>query len=683
MSNKPNTRAVESKPLAILQKLDGREWWLWGFAVVVTLVLTAGIVSLTFPQLRPESEAYWTDLKDWVRGLAALVLLFDLYTMYQQLLLQRIRRKLAEQDQLFQVITENAADMIAVIDSEGHRIYNSPSYEKVLGYSQEELKSTSSIEQVHPEDRPRVIEAAAKAGATGRGERLEYRIRHKDGSWRFLESTASVIRDSTGKTQSLVVVNRDISERKWAEDQLAHNAFHDALTNLPNRALFLDRVQHSLTLSQRHISYQFAVLFIDIDQFKRFNDSLGHSAGDELLVQIGKRLSASLRGIDTVSRSSAPASPTSANEPGLARLGGDEFTVLLEGIHDSSDAIRVAERIQERLAVPFRVNSQEAITTASVGIAFGARSYSAAEELIRDAEIAMYRAKSEGQAQCRVFDQAMHELAIKKLRLETELRQGLELGEFQVYYQPIVSLETEAVIGFEALSRWQRPSGLVSPAEFIPIADETGIILPMNRALLRDACEQLRNWQSNFEPALRIGVNITPKQFAQPDLAAQIGEILKETGIAPQHLDVEITENIAMGDADRSAAVLSELKALGIHLSIDDFGTGYSSLSRLQGFPIDSVKIDRAFISKMCADAESSEIVRIIIMLAHNLGMSVVAEGVETNEELKKLRSFGCEMAQGYLFSRPVDRDSTNAFLRSACAKHRNPGSGITSILSK
>jgi EAL domain-containing protein (putative c-di-GMP-specific phosphodiesterase class I) len=205
----------------------------------------------------------------------------------------------------------------------------------------------------------------------------------------------------------------------------------------------------------------------------------------------------------------------------------------------------------------------------------------------------------------------------------------------------------------------------------------------MNRALLRDACEQLRNWQSNFEPALRIGVNITPKQFAQPDLAAQIGEILKETGIAPQHLDVEITENIAMGDADRSAAVLSELKALGIHLSIDDFGTGYSSLSRLQGFPIDSVKIDRAFISKMCADAESSEIVRIIIMLAHNLGMSVVAEGVETNEELKKLRSFGCEMAQGYLFSRPVDRDSTNAFLRSACAKHRNPGSGIASVLSK
>ena len=674
MNNATNVSGGEKKSLAVLRKLDAREWWLWAFAVTVTLVLSAGVVSLTFPELRFQSESYWTDLRDWVRGLAGLVLLFDIYTMYQQLLLQRIRRTLAEQDQLFQVITENAADMIAVIASDGRRIYNSPSYEKVLGYSLEELKSTSSIEQVHPEDRARVIEAAAKARATGRGERLEYRIRHKDGTWRFLESTASVIEDSRSKTQSIVVVNRDISERKWAEDQLAHNALHDALTNLPNRALFLDRVQHSLTVSQRHLNYQFAVLFIDIDQFKRFNDSLGHSTGDELLIQIGKRLSASLRGMDTISRSSAGAIPVIASEAGLARLGGDEFTVLLEDIRDSSDAIRVAERIQERLAIAFRVNSQEVIITASIGIALGAACYSAGEELIRDAEIAMYRAKGEGQAQCRVFDQAMQERATKKLRLETELRQALERGEFRVYYQPIVSLQTEAVVGFEALSRWQRPAGLVPPAEFIAVADETGIILPLNRALLRDACEQLRLWHSQFGPSLRMGVNITPKQFAQPDLAVHIAEILSHTGIAPQHLDVEITENIAMGDADRSAAVLTELKALGVHLSIDDFGTGYSSLSRLQGFPIDSVKIDRAFISQMCADPETSEIVRIIIMLAHNLGMSVVAEGVETEEELEKLRSFGCEMAQGYLFSRPADRDSTDAFLRSGRTRTQSAG---------
>jgi PAS domain S-box-containing protein len=671
----------QQQSLALFRKLEGREWWLWGFAVAVTLVLTAGLVSLTFPQFRPQSDTYWIELKEWARGLVCLVFLFDIYTVYQQLLLQRIRRRLTEQDQLFQVITENAVDMIAVIDSEGKRTYNSPSYQKILGYSQEELKSTSSIEQVHPEDRPRVLEAGAKARLTGRGERLEYRIRHKDGTWRILESTASVIQDAKDKTQRLVVVNRDISERKWAEDQLAHNALHDSLTSLPNRALFLDRVQHSLTLSQRRPRYQFAVLCIDIDQFKVVNDSLGHTAGDELLIHIGKRLSASLRGIDTVARPHPPEETgVSISEASLARLGGDEFTILLEDIRDSSDAIRAAERIQERLALPFRVNSQELMITAGIGIAFSAVSYTASEELVRDAEIAMYRAKRGGKAQCVVFDSAMHAWAIKRLRLETDLRHALELGEFRVHYQPIVSLHNENVVSFEALSRWQRPSGLVPPAEFIPVADETGIILPLNRAVLREACQQLQQWHSQFpsEPPLHISVNITPKQFAQADLVAQIAGILKDTGIAPNHLDVEITENIAMADADRSAAILGELKMLGVHLSIDDFGTGYSSLSRLQGFPVDALKIDRAFTSKMCVDAESLEIVRIVIMLAHNLGLSVVAEGVETAEQLAQLRDLGCELAQGYFFSRPADCESIGNFLRSRYPTAAGPASTVS-----
>jgi EAL domain-containing protein (putative c-di-GMP-specific phosphodiesterase class I) len=277
----------------------------------------------------------------------------------------------------------------------------------------------------------------------------------------------------------------------------------------------------------------------------------------------------------------------------------------------------------------------------------------------------MYRAKREGKAQCCVFDTAMHASAMKRLRLETELRQALELGEFRVHYQPIVSLRTGKVVSFEALSRWQRPTGLVPPLEFIPVADETGLILPLNRLLLRESCEQLRLWHSQFpaEPPLHISVNITPKQFAQPDLAAQIGAVLQETRIRPEHLDVEITETIAMGDVERSASVLAELKALGVHLSIDDFGTGYSSLSRLQGFPVDAVKIDRAFISKMCVDAESCEIVRIIIMLAHTLGLSVVAEGVESAEEVKQLRDLDCEFAQGYFFSRPADERAIQGFL--------------------
>ena len=301
MASKDSPIVNENAPIAAtIQRwqIEGREWWLWGLAVVVTLVLTFGIVSLTYFQLHPQSEGtYWTDLKEWVRGLAFVVMLFDIYTLYQHLQLQRMRRRLAERDQLFQLITENAADMIAVVDGTGKRIYNSPSYHNVLGYSAEELKTTSSIDQIHPDDRQRVLEAAHKARSTGEGERLEYRIRHKDGSWRILESTASAIRNAKGETEKLVIVNRDISERKRAEELLAHNAFHDGLTNLPNRALFLDRLQRALVLSRRHTDYKFAVLFIDIDEFKVFNDSLGHKVGDEVLIQIGHRLTADRKSV--------------------------------------------------------------------------------------------------------------------------------------------------------------------------------------------------------------------------------------------------------------------------------------------------------------------------------------------------------------------------------------------------
>ena len=639
---------------------------LWGFAVTVTVVLTAGIVSLTFssPHLLDNSE--WLDLKEWVRGLACLVLLFDIYTVYQQLQLQRIRRELNQRNQLFEVITENAADMIAVIDCAGNRLYNSPAYKKVLGYLSEELKLTSSVEQIHPEDRQRVLEAAEKARLTGRGERLEYRMRHKDGTWRILESVATAIPNEKGQTERLVIVNRDITERKRAEEMLAHNALHDTLTNLPNRTLFLDRVRHALALSQRHKSYKFAVLFIDLDEFKVFNDSLGHAAGDALLIQIARRLTVSIRGVDTISRSGLmKGTGTFASEESLARLGGDEFTILLEDIRDCGDAIRVAERIQERLGIPFVVEGQEVVTTASIGIAFCTTSYTNSEDLVRDAEIAMYRAKREGKARCQVFDNAMHTLAVKRLRLETDLRRALELGEFRVHYQPIVSLQSGKITGFEALSRWERPEGLVPPAHFIQIAEETGIILPMNRLLLREACLQLRAWHSQFpcDPPLVISVNVTPKEFAQQDLAAQIGTILGEVGIDPSSVDVEITETIVMADPQRSSLVLSELKSLGVHLSIDDFGTGYSSLSRLQGFPVDTLKIDRAFISKMDTDSETSEIVRIIIMLAHNLGLRVVAEGAENAAQVSLLKQLKCELVQGYFFARPGDHAAAQALL--------------------
>ena len=660
----------ESEPAPILiRKVEGREWWLWGFAVAVTLVLTFGILSLTFPGFYlSKDESLFLNLKEWVRGLAALVLLFDIYTIYQHLQLQRIRRRLAEREQLFQIITENAADMIALVDREGHRLYNSPAYEKMLGYGAAELASTSSLDQVHPDDRARVLQAAEKAYATGRGESLEYRIRHKDGSWRVLESTSNAIPGQNGETKGLVIVNRDITERKRAEALLEHRAFHDGLTNLPNRALFLDRLERAIAVSRRHNDFRFAVLFIDIDEFKVFNDSLGHSAGDDLLIQIARRLTACLRGADTVTRPRpGEQSQLSIGENTLARPGGDEFVVLAEELRDPSDAIRMAKRIQERLAIPFGVSGHEIVITASIGIAFSGGTATNASDVLRDAEMAMYRAKDGGKARCEVFDSAMQDDAVKRLQLETDLRKALELNEFRVHYQPLVSLTTGKIVAFEALSRWQRPQGIVMPGEFIAVADEIGLILPMNRQLLHDACLQLRRWHELFpsDPPLAIGVNVTAKQFAQPDLASQIGEILRQTDTDPACVDLEITENIAMADVERSAVVLSQLKALGVHLSIDDFGTGYSSLSRLQRFPVDTLKIDRTFVSEMDRDRDTGEIVRVIAMLARNLGLKVVAEGIERQEQMEMLRDLGCETGQGYLFSKPVSADAIEQLLTS------------------
>jgi PAS domain S-box-containing protein len=662
-----------------VSRIEGREWWLWGVAVAVTLALTVGIISFTFPWFNRGGEVvYWGDLKEWVRGLAGLVLLFDLYAIYQHLQLQRIRRQLAERDQLFQLISENAADMIALVDSDGRRLYNSPAYQKVLGYSSEELQATSSIEQIHPDDRPRVLQAAEKARLSGQGERVEYRIRHKDGSWRTLESTACAIRNARGQTDKLVIVNRDITERKRAEEMLVHNAFHDGLTNLPNRALFMDRVQHALTFSKKHPNYKFAVLLIDVDEFKIINDSLGHPAGDEVLIQIGQRLKASVRRADMVSRprmTDIPDRPT--NDDTLARLGGDEFMILADDIRDPIDAVRVAERVQAELAAPFVVNQEQIVISASIGIASSASAYVRAEDLVRDADIAMYRAKRAGKARCEVSDAAMHANALKRLRLETDLRKALDQGEFRIHYQPIVSLQTGRITGFEALSRWQRPEGLLPPLEFIGVAEEIGLIVPMNRQLLREACQHLRSWQSEFpaSPPLTMSVNMTAKEFAQPDLANEIRKFLEQTSVDPGCLHLEIIETIAMEDAEQSGHVLAQLKALGVGLSIDDFGTGYSSLSRLRRIPVDTLKIDRAFISHMDSDAESREIVRTIIMLAHNLSLKVVAEGTETQEHINLLKQLNCEMAQGYFFSRPAaDQDVLKLLERNHGARGASVG---------
>jgi predicted signal transduction protein with EAL and GGDEF domain len=444
------------------------------------------------------------------------------------------------------------------------------------------------------------------------------------------------------------------------EDKLTYDALHDPLTQLPNRSFFLERLTLCVSWGMLHPEYKFVVLSIDMDRFKVVNDSLGISAGDWLLVQIAERLLGSIRRDDAILRSAEAGGMAGQPEPKgiLARLGGDKFTILLDDIRNASEGIRVAERIQQNIQEPFDLDGQAVFTTASVGIAFSGTGYSAAEDMLGDANTAMARAKALGKARYEMCDPSMHATAAGRFRLETDLRQATERQEFRVHYQPIVSLRDFRITGFEALVRWQRPElGLVMPGGFISAAEDTGLILWIGNWILQEASRQLCAWNTQFPctPPFTMAVNISAKQFAQADLVSQIANILRETGLAPENLRLELTESVTMRDEERTTRILSELRKLGVRLCIDDFGTGYSSLSYLRRFALDILKIDRSFVSDMLNNSESLEIVKTILSLGSNLGMTVIAEGVETAEQASQLKSLGCELAQGYLFSKPLD----------------------------
>jgi PAS domain S-box/diguanylate cyclase (GGDEF) domain len=582
------------------------------------------------------------------------------YSLEQNRTLDALR----ESEERYALSARGANDGLWVWDLRDETVYYSDRWKEMLGFTQCEISKSPEewFSRVHPDD-VEMLRAdidAHREGATPSIEH-EHRMRCRDGEYRWMLARGVAVRDNAGVASRVAGSQTDITERKLAIDRLMHDAFHDVLTQLPNRALFMDRLESSLERSRRYSERQFAVLFLDLDRFKVVNDSLGHALGDQLLIQVAERLRCILGPTDTV-----------------ARLGGDEFTILLE-IDHLADAVRTAERIQEALRIPFRLGEHgedgehgvdgehgghEIFTTASIGIALSASGYERSQDVLRDADIAMYRAKSRGRAIHEVFDKTMHDNAVKLLKFETELRRSIERDELRVYYQPIVSLVTSRVMGFEALVRWQLGDELVTADEIVPIAEDTGLILSIGHWVLREALRQLAEWQRT-DPAfesLDMHVNLSAKQFLQPNLLEQVATALNESGIDAGRLHLEVTESVIIDNPEAAAALLERLRETGVRISLDDFGTGYSSLSSLHQFPFDTLKIDRSFISTN-GDRRNDEIVRTISNLARILGMDVTVEGLESADQVGRMRALGIDYAQGFFFSPPVDAGTVGGLL--------------------
>lgn len=546
---------------------------------------------------------------------------------------------LRQSEERFRSAFDHAAGM-ALVGPNGKWIEVNRSLSEILGYSEEELLSSDFQSITHHNDVSSVLEQLKhlKSGASN-GLQMEKRFLHKNGNviWVLLSVTRV---NHSGRDSNFIFQIQDITDRKRAEERLVHDAFHDGLTGLPNRVLFMDHLKQSLGRARGRKHLPFAVLFLDFDRFKLVNDSLGHMVGDQLLIAISGRLKANVRPGDTV-----------------ARLGGDEFTILLEDLNQSDEVEVVAARLLKSLSLPFNLAGREVFTTASIGIAHSTMGYHYAEDMLRDADIAMYRAKTLGKARFEVFDPSMHANAVNLLRIETDLWRAIERDELYLEYQPIVSLETGKISGFEALLRWRHPSlGVVPPSDFITIAEETGLIVPIGTWILEEASRQVHRWKT-FEqtnPKIFISVNLSAKQFMKADFAADVQRIIETMEIDPGCIKLEITESMVMNKVESTITTLAQLQEIGVETSIDDFGTGYSSLSYLPRFPISTLKVDRSFVNSLGENNENLEIVRTIVMLAHNLKMKVVAEGVESIEQLAQLRRMKCEFAQGFFFSRPL-----------------------------
>ena len=563
---------------------------------------------------------------------------------------KRVESALRESEERYELAVRGANDGLWDWDLRTNVIYYSPRWKSMLGIGEDEILNDPQewLSRIHPDD---LAEFKALLDAHLGGNRAhfetEYRISHASGKERWMLCRGLAVRDAEGRAYRMSGSQTDITDRKIAEERLTYDALHDVLTGLPNRNLFLDRLGRRLEYGKQHQGRPFAVLFLDLDRFKVINDSLGHSAGDEFLAAVAQQLQTCLRQEDTISR-----------------LGGDEFAILLYEIKDVGDAIHAAERLQARLAQGVMLGSVNRSCSTSIGITVFNGQYSIPEELLRDADTAMYRAKALGGGCCEVFDVEMYERAIALLELEADLKHAVENREWLVYYQPILSLDNGGISGLEALVRWNCPKrGIVSPADFIPLAEESGLIIPIGESVLREACAQLKIWRRKGHANLWVSVNISGRQFRDRNFVNMVKGILKESRLPGLCLRLEITESVAMKDFENSVNVLRILKKSGIHFSLDDFGKGYSSLSYLKNFPLKTLKIDRSFVQDIGLGRKREAIAASIIAMGHSLGMKVVAEGVETREQLAFLRTNSCDEVQGFLFSRPLPQEEISRMI--------------------
>jgi diguanylate cyclase (GGDEF)-like protein/PAS domain S-box-containing protein len=563
---------------------------------------------------------------------------------------KKFEKGIIESEERFRSLVQYSSDIITILDADGTVHYVSPAVERVTGYKPEEQVGTNAFDTVHADDRDRALDTFAEVlKRPGLHPPLEFRVPHKDGSWRYLEHVVNNLLDDPA-VRGVVVNSWDVTQRNAMEEQLSYQAFHDPLSGLPNRALFMDRLQHALTRANRR-GNKVAVLFTDLDNFKVINDSLGHEVGDQLLVAVAERLKTCLRPEDTA-----------------ARLGGDEFTILVEDIAGVGEGVQIAKRIAEILQPPFALEDQEVFATVSTGIALNSPAQEHSADLLRHADLAMYRAKHRGKARYEVFEPSMDAKAVERLILETGLRRALVRQQFRVYYQPIVALENDKVAGVEALVRWEHPQrGLLLPEAFLSVAEETGLIVRIGQWVLREASKQARIWQERYPgtPPLTISVNLSTREFFHPKLVA---EVLGESEIDPASLQLEITEGAMTTNGTSSTdRTLRNLKRMGVQLAIDDFGLGYSSLSYLKRFPVDFLKIDRSFIAGLRGEpngvSKDTEITKAMIELTHALGLRVIAEGVETSEQLAQLRNMKCDFAQGNYFSEPLPSEALAVIL--------------------